>query len=256
MLAQSHLRRALAGKHAYGFEISPAAFVIASAKVRYPTVLDCATVIRTLEDFIESHSTTDAELAEVNHLGFNWQNSRILRTPNLERNYLGAPLFQIHPPETPEEQFVFASLLHILHGNRPYALSRRSHPLTPYKPTGPYEYRSLIDRLRAKVERGLDEGLPVNFRPGKIFFQDATSWWPREVDQLDAVITSPPFFDSTRFYLANWLRLWFSGWSARDFEARPSVFVDEQQKAVLMSIFRFFAKQGNGLNRMVCLCCI
>ena len=71
----------------------------------------------------------------------------------------------------------------------------------------------------------------MDFRPGKIFFQNATSWWPREVDQLDAVITSPPFFDSTRFYLANWLRLWFSGWSARDFEARPSVFIDEQQKS-------------------------
>ena len=71
----------------------------------------------------------------------------------------------------------------------------------------------------------------MDFCPGKIFFQDATSWWPREIDQLDAIITSPPFFDSTRFYLANWLRLWFSGWSARDFEARPSVFVDEQQKS-------------------------
>ena len=222
---------ALAGKHAYGFEISPAAFAIASAKVRCPTVLGCATVIRAVEDFIGSHSATDAEHAEVNHLGFNGKIAEYYESQTLSEIILARRYFQVHPPETSEEQFVFASLLHILHGNRPYALSRRSHPLTPYKPTGPYEYRALIDRLHAKVERGLNEGLPMNFRPGKIFFQDATSWWPREIDQLDAVITSPPFFDSTRFYLANWLRLWFSGWSARDFEARPSVFVDEQQKS-------------------------
>jgi hypothetical protein len=42
---------------------------------------------------------------------------------------------------------VFASLLHVLHGNRPYALSRRSHPLTPYAPTGPVEYKSLLRKL-------------------------------------------------------------------------------------------------------------
>ena len=222
---------ALAGKHAYGFEISPAAFAIASAKIRRPTVLGCTAVIKTVEDFIVSRSTTDVETAEVNHLGFNGKIADYYESQTLSEIILARRYFQAHPPETPEEQFVFASLLHILHGNRPYALSRRSHPLTPYKPTGPFEYRPLIGRLRAKVERGLDEDLPVDFRSGKIFFQDATSWWPQEIDRLDAVITSPPFFDSTRFYLANWLRLWFSGWSARDFEARPSVFVDEQQKS-------------------------
>ena len=222
---------ALTGKHAYGFEISPAAFVTASAKVRRPTFLGCMTVIEAVEDFIKSYSTIDTELAEVNHLGFNGKIAEYYEPQTLSEIILARRFFQAHPPETPEDQFVFASLLHILHGNRPYALSRRSHPLTPYKPTGPYEYRSLIGRLRTKVERGMDEGLPMDFCPGKIFFQDATSWWPREIDQLDAIITSPPFFDSTRFYLANWLRLWFSGWSARDFEARPSVFVDEQQKS-------------------------
>ena len=222
---------ALTGKHAYGFEISPAAFAIASAKVQHPTEHGCRTVIETVTDFIASHSVTDAELTEVNDLGFNGKIAEYYEPQTLSEVILARRYFQAHPPQTPEEQFVFASLLHILHGNRPYALSRRSHPLTPYKPTGHYEYRPLIGRLRAKVQRGVDEYLPLDFRPGKIFFQDATSWWPREIDQLDAIITSPPFFDSIRFYLANWLRLWFSGWSAHDFETCPSVFVDEQQKS-------------------------
>lgn len=219
----------LSDKQAYGFEISPAAFVIASAKVQCPTSRGCAAIIGTIKNFIECNSATDQEIDEVHRLGFNGKIAEYYETQTLREIILARRYFQAHPPQTPEEKFAFASLLHILHGNRPYALSRRSHPLTPYKPTGPYEYRPLIDRLLAKVQRSLGESLPVDFRPGKLFFQDATSWWPREIDQLDAVITSPPFFKSTRFYLANWLRLWFAGWSARDFDTRPSVFVDERQ---------------------------
>lgn len=61
-------------------------------------------------------------------------------------------------------------------------------------------------------------------------FQDATSWWPREIEPLDAIVTSPPFFESTRFYLANWMRLWFSGWEAEDSRTLPRQFVDERQR--------------------------
>ena len=121
-------------------------------------------------------------------------------------------------------------MLHILHGNRPYALSRNSHPLTPFAPTGPSEYRPLIPRLREKVLRGLAEDRGPSFRDGKTFVQDATEPWPACVDQLDAIITSPPFFDSVRFHLGNWMRLWFSGWDAGDFISQPKTFVDERQK--------------------------
>ena len=125
---------------------------------------------------------------------------------------------------------VMACLLHILHGNRPYALSRRSHPITPFAPTGEVEYRALMPRLREKVERSLAEELPEEFVPGAVLEQDACGFWPQEVRDLDAVITSPPFFDSTRFYLANWMRLWFCGWEAEDFKVRPQGYVDERQK--------------------------
>jgi hypothetical protein len=87
-----------------------------------------------------------------------------------------------------------------------------------------------MPRLREKVSRGLEATLPHTFTDGVAFDSDATSWWPREVDDLDAIITSPPFFDSTRFHLANWLRLWFVGGDKVDFESRPLAFVDERQK--------------------------
>jgi tRNA G10 N-methylase Trm11 len=71
---------------------------------------------------------------------------------------------------------------------------------------------------------------PTTFVEGSIYDQDATTWWPAEIDDLDAIITSPPFYDSTRFYMANWLRLWFSGWETGDFDKKPKSFVDERQK--------------------------
>lgn len=134
--------------------------------------------------------------------------------------------FLDNPPADASESLVFACLLHILHGNRPYALSRRSHPITPFAPTGPTGYRALIPRLRDKVERSLATPVPDEFCYGHSLFQDATEWWPAEINELDAVITSPPFFDSTRFYLGNWMRLWFCGWETADFQQRPMAFVD------------------------------
>jgi hypothetical protein len=136
---------------------------------------------------------------------------------------------------------VVASLLHILHGNRPYALSRRSHPIVPYAPTGEFEYKNLVAKLTEKVDRVINEELPLNFKNGRIFNQDTTIVWPQEINNLDAVITSPPFFDSTRFHLANWIRIWFAGWSERDFKYQPNSFVEEKQKkdfAIYESIFR------------------
>ena len=149
--------------------------------------------------------------------------------------------FRTNPPLTPSENLVYASLLHILHGNRPYALSRRSHGITPFAPTGNFVYKSLIENLKEKVERSLSVSLPMNFVEGEVLYQDATSWWPRHINDLDAIITSPPFFDSTRFYLANWLRLWFSGWNQKDFKEKPLGFVDEKQKidfSIYEPIFR------------------
>jgi hypothetical protein len=221
---------ALQGKVSYGFELNPAAFVIANGKIQPPTEKKCNSLIQTLENFIENNAPTEQELKDAQEFGFNGKLIEYYDPKTLDEILLARRYFQIHPPGKPEEFFVMASLLHILHGNRPYALSRRSHPITPYKPSGPYEYRPLIERLKAKVQRGLQQSLPQEFQPGKMFLQDATSWWPREIDQLDAIITSPPFFDSTRYYLANWLRLWFAGWSPRDFKGRPLGFVDERQK--------------------------
>jgi tRNA G10 N-methylase Trm11 len=224
------LEAALQGKMSYGFEINPAAYVIAKAKVEKPDKGSCLEVIDNLRAYIRKYKVKKSELQETYEFGFNGKINDYFERETLQEVILARRYFKFHKAENASEAFVLACLLHILHGNRPYALSRKSHPITPYKPTGAFEYKGLIEHLRAKVARSLYEMIPFDFQVGKIFYQDATKWWPTEVDDLDAVITSPPFFESTRFYSANWLRLWFAGWDARDFRHRPKEFLEEQQK--------------------------
>lgn len=126
---------------------------------------------------------------------------------------------------------VFSSLLHILHGNRPYALSRRSHPVTPFAPSGPFEYRGVIDRLETRLARVVPEleDLASASPNGEAYRADC-----REVpvrSPVDAVITSPPFAKSLRFWSSNWLRLWFTGWNRHDFEVEPPRYIDVQQRS-------------------------
>jgi tRNA G10 N-methylase Trm11 len=232
---------ALQGATTWGFDISPTALAICAAKLSPPARQDCDRVLERLARALDAPKPTPAERASAQAINFNSPLPDYFAPRTLDEILIARRFFAQRPLHDPAEAMVFASLLHILHGNRPYALSRRSHPITPFAPTGSAEYRPLLPRLRAKVTRSLDCVLPPEMRPGRTLHQDATSWWPHDVDQLDAIITSPPFFDSTRFYLANWMRLWFAGWEAADFRTQPLAFVDERQKqdfAVYEPLFR------------------
>ena len=149
------------------------------------------------------------------------------------------------------DSFVLASLLHILHGNRPYALSRRSHGLTPFSPTGEFVYKPLLQHLRAKVDRMLSAPLPEEFVEGEAYFGSVFDVTPG--NEADVILTSPPFVKSTRFYLNNWIRLWFCGWQDEDFSsANRQDFVDELQAkdiSIYGRIFQRFAEflRPNGL---------
>lgn len=232
---------ALAGKTSYGIDISLPAYYISCAKVTTPFPSESYNYINSLQNFIQKNKCTTVELNEVKNFGFNKKLSEYYEENTLKEILLARRFVKENYPKTPSEMIVIASLLHILHGNRPYALSRRSHPIIPYAPTGEFIYKSLIEKLTEKVDRVIQQELPLNFKNGKIFNQDTTIIWPQEINNLDAVITSPPFFDSTRFYLANWIRIWFSGWSEKDFKYQPNSFIDERQKkdfAIYESIFR------------------
>ena len=232
---------ALAGVKAFAFDISPAALHISAAKLGRSERSECERVIDKLQRHIDIAVEECGQLSEVDEIRFNGPLRDYFHPRTFAEILSARRFFATSPPHSPAASLVLASLLHILHGNRPYALSRRSHPITPFSPTGPTEYRALIPRLREKVERSLNVELPNSFLPGDVIRQDATAPWTPLTYDLDAVITSPPFFDSTRFYLANWMRLWFCGWNGRDFQTKPLAFVDERQKkdfGVYRSVFR------------------
>lgn len=232
---------ALTGRTALGFEISPAALAIAAAKLARHDPPAVHAVLDALALALATGRPTAAERRGAAALRFNGPLPDYFHPRTLDEILVARRFFLARAPHDPATHLVLACLLHVLHGNRPYALSRRSHPITPFAPTGPRDYRGLMKRLRAKVIRALAAPLPEGFAPGRVLACDATGPWPDEARDLDAVITSPPFFDSTRFYHANWMRLWFAGWEREDFRVRPRAFVDERQKldlAVYDPLFR------------------
>lgn len=220
----------LAGKKGFGFDISLPAYYISVAKVSQNSLPESIDYINHLQLYIQNHFASQCDLDEAKTFGFNKKVADYYHENTLAEILLAKEFLKISPPDNSSKMLVVSALLHILHGNRPYALSRNSHPIVPYAPTGDFEYKSLINNVYDKVLRTFKEKLPDNFVNGEIFFQDATAIWPENINNLDAIVTSPPFFDSTRFYLANWLRIWFSGWDAEDFRSKPKAFVEERQK--------------------------
>ena len=232
---------ALHGAMAWAFDISPPAVHITAGKIGGADARACTELVNRLAEFITSKEPTREERASAASIRFNGPLPTYFHAKTLDEILLARRYFLRHTPSNASESLVLACLLHILHGNRPYALSRRSHPITPFAPKGPTEYRALIPRLLGKVERSVATPLSKAFVAGHSLQQDVSDWWPASVRNLDAVITSPPFFASTRFHAGNWMRLWFAGWEAEDFRVQPAAFFDERQKRgfdVYETVFR------------------
>jgi len=234
---------ALSGRKSWSFDISPAALTISRAKLCAPNPKDCVEQIKLLAEYLATESIGERDKRSTKDIHFNGEIQDYFHPKTFKEILLARRFFLDNHAKTDAGIFILAALLHILHGNRPYALSRRSHPITPFAPTGPSEYRPLIPRLEDKVARSLENPLPSDFQKGSVFDQDATACWPMEINNIDAIITSPPFFDSTRFYLANWMRLWFCGWGTDDFKTRPLAYIDERQKKD-MSVYKPFFRQA------------
>lgn len=237
----------LMGHQGFGFDISPAAIAISRAKIEPINEAKVFDLLDLLGKRLQKKIKVKAsQQKSVDEIRFNGPLRGYFHPDTLAEILEARSFFTDHPPTDGASALVFSAMLHILHGNRPYALSRRSHPITPFAPTGPFEYRPVMERLRSKIGKSLVSYRVEPNRSGRVYAQDATAAWPSEVNDLDAVITSPPFFDSTRFHTANWMRLWFAGWESKDFKERPSTFVDERQKIgfdVYRSIFEQSAER-------------
>ena len=156
----------LTGRRGVGFEISPAALAIMTAKLTPPSRSEAFSLIDDLEEYMSTAVVKETDWSAAREVAFNGPLEEYFHEATF-KEILAARIYFQRLEESPAKAFVLACLLHILHGNRPYALSRRSHPITPFAPTGPTEYRALVPRLREKARRTMDAPLSESFMEGE-----------------------------------------------------------------------------------------
>lgn len=130
-----------------------------------------------------------------------------------------------------ERWFLLACLLGILHHQRPGFLSYPSSHTVPYlrsKKFPPaqfpqmYEYREVRTRLEAKVVRALSRVPKLDFKIKRI--SASNNGLPLRHNEVNAVITSPPYMRSLDYARDNRLRLWFlrsANWQIIDGNISP-----------------------------------
>lgn len=227
------------GRTGIGGDLSPLAASVTRAKLEAFDAADVQTVIKDLEKAIANGPSLDVlEREEDLDFGLNGP-IRDYFHPDTLREVVIARRFFCGARGLAAVDVARSNLLHILHGNRPYALSRRSHPVTPFAPTGPFEYRGLVDRLQVRLDKIVPELLELAATtPHGIAIE--TDFREMALDEaVDAVITSPPFAQSLRFWSMNWLRLWFAGWDRDAFASQPQRFLDVQQRASMAPYAEF-----------------
>lgn len=226
-------------RRGFGLDISRLGHVLTMAKVSKPSPETLQALLRELETSIRKYRIRRGDIEQAAAVRFNSAIPDYFHPETFREVMAARSFFLSRWDSSPAWAVLFACTLHLLHGNRPYALSRRSHPVTPFKPTGDFEHRELMPRLREKLARLQDELADQSRAWGGSAQGDCTAVWPASIPQADVIITSPPFFDSTRFYMTNWMRFWFAGWEREDFDARTGEFLETRQKQSL-DVYRSF----------------
>ena len=232
------LEACLQGRVGWGNDLLDLAYILTRAKVGYGEHRCVRSESDRLISWIKDHRS-DYDPKLYSEFGMNGRLPDYFHSDTYREILAARDYIRDNSVDTWERAVVYASLLHILHGNRPYALSRRSHPVTPFKPKGNTEYRPIEPRLIAKIERTISQEWPSHARRGRAFQSDLFEL--PFLKEIDAIITSPPFAGSTRFYVANWMRLWMMGWEPSDFDAKKTRFIEYRQRASLDVYREFFA---------------
>lgn len=229
----------LQGRIGIGNDLSELAFCVSKAKLEKPDQTAADQVTEQLKQYIDKH-LSELSFEDAPYLDFGLNHSlREYFHPDTYRELILARKFFLRDFHhiSAEQAIVFSALLHVLHGNRPYALSRTSHPLTPYAPHGAYLYKNVVEHVRAKLKRIYSCDEFPSYLYGKTILGDFSNLYGINAD---AVITSPPFADSMRFYSQNWMRLWMCGWEPEQFKTAGRRFLDQQQNTNMDIYYSFF----------------
>jgi Putative RNA methylase family UPF0020 len=216
----------LLGRSAVTSDLSPFASTVARAKVAPPSAAGLMADIELFAQELERVRLDADDLTQA-EFGLNARVCDYYHPKTLDEILRAKKLLNL-PMLSCERNFIKACLLHILHGNRPYALSRISHPITPFSPKGPFEYRSLVERLKTRCDRLMTLDWPETFIAGQSWHSDFRNLSNILSTPTDAIICSPPF-PGMRFDRPNWLRMWFCGWQEADFHETSKNFLERQQ---------------------------
>lgn len=199
------LEAKLTGRHAFGTDISPYAFVLGMAKLSPPNSLADATQ-RAHQLLTHAARRNDPDLRSVPA----WVRA-FFHPQTLKEAIKFADLCLDR-----QEYFFLACLLGILHHQRPGFLSYPSSHLVPYlrdkkfpRKEYPemYVYRDLATRLHKKIERVFKRVPAFSSLTATALQQDInTVVIP---DKIHCIITSPPYMNALDYGRDNRLRLWF-----------------------------------------------
>jgi hypothetical protein len=115
--------------------------VLTLAKVAKSSPAKLESLLADLESAIRQYEITPSDTESAAAVRFNSAIPEYFHPGTLREVIAARRFFLSRWDSGAEWAILFACTLHLLHGNRPYALSRRSHPVTPFKPTGDFEHR-------------------------------------------------------------------------------------------------------------------
>lgn len=230
----------LQGRIGIGNDLSKMAYAITKAKVEHPKRSDVDKVIVDLDKFIEENKHKYiSEPLPYSDFGFNGKIPDYFQKDTYSE-ILAVREYFINKSLTASEAMVLSCFLHVLHGNRPYALSRNSHPLTPYKPTGEFVYKNVLEHINKKISIAYAKIDVSEIKTGTAFLGDYSLLSNELEGKVDCIITSPPFAGSIKFYIQNWMRLWCVGWENSNFKEADNEFLESKQKKSMDIYYDFF----------------
>lgn len=239
----------LQGRIGIANDLSKMAYIVSKAKVDRPSFKDVELNLLKLENFIKNNKDFFSDNTEVKNFGMNKKIADYFH-PETMKEILAARVFFLNHELSSTNCLIMSCLMHILHGNRPYALSRISHPLTPYAPKGDFVYKNLIQHLKEKIQRSYQTITNTNeWKIGKAYNYDILELPQYLEKKADIIITSPPFASSFKFYSQNWLRLWFSGWTSESFKNADNIFFDNKQNKNMDIYYSYFKACSDMLKK-------
>jgi len=205
------LEACLQGRVGLASDLNPLAWWGSVAKTRFPPKKAVEEVMREISKLLENINVSETlEKYPIEDEVAQFFEEKTRAEILLVQNFLIHSIATTEGPRQAALCLVGTCCAHILHGNRPYALSRRSHNVIPIPPKGDFEYKSLIKSLTEKVDRTYKNVPNSSYKPGDA---NQGSAFNLQIDEeVDCIITSPPFYGTTDFLRQNRVRLWFCGW--------------------------------------------